>query len=41
MKRFFKRLFCKHEWQLIEETYNKVIFECKKCGQKTTYWDSY
>ena len=37
--KFFKQLFCKHEWKCIKETFQYVIFKCIKCDKEKTYWN--
>ena len=41
MKKIFKQLFCKHEWEMIEDTCHLydggcskgAMFKCPKCGK--------
>ncbi len=45
IKQRLKKIFCKHEDELISETKDEWIFRCKKCGKKwkfkTKWWDNH
>lgn len=33
IKKFFKQLFCKHDWDDISKFYSKYSLMCSKCGK--------
>lgn len=47
MKKFFKRLFCRHHYRLVDMYVDHEIgfvyyyFECTKCGKKWTRYGHY